>query len=67
MVFSNGGVNGVVIDVALGAKARGMPLIAVISVEHSQASSARHSSGKRLSDIADVTIDNGSPAGDALV
>jgi uncharacterized phosphosugar-binding protein len=67
MVFSNGGVNGVVIDVALGAQARGMPLIAVISVEHCQASSARHSSGKRLIDIADVTIDNCSPAGDALV
>jgi uncharacterized phosphosugar-binding protein len=67
MVFSNGGVNGVVIDVALGAKARGMPLIAVISVEHCQASSARHSSGQRLIDIADVTIDNCSPAGDALV
>ncbi|HMO59568.1 MAG TPA: sugar isomerase domain-containing protein, partial [Roseiflexaceae bacterium] len=38
IVFSNGGVNGVVIDVALGAKARGMPVIAVISVEHSLAS-----------------------------
>ena len=67
MVFSNGGVNGVVIDVALGAQARGMPVIAVISVEHCHASSARHSSGKRLIDIADVTIDNCSPAGDALV
>jgi uncharacterized phosphosugar-binding protein len=67
IVFSNGGVNGVVIDVALGAKARGMPVIAVVSVEHSMASAARHSSGKRLIDIADVTIDNCSPVGDALV
>ncbi|HMP41111.1 MAG TPA: SIS domain-containing protein, partial [Roseiflexaceae bacterium] len=67
IVFSNGGVNGVVIDVALGAKARGMPVIAVISVEHSLASTARHSSGKRLIDVADVTIDNCSPVGDALV
>jgi uncharacterized phosphosugar-binding protein len=67
MVFSNGGVNGVVIDVALGAKQRGMPVIACVSLQHCLASAAKHSSGKRLPDVADVTIDNCSPAGDALV
>src|SRR5262245_26281323 len=67
MVFSNGGVNEVVIDVALGARQRGMPLIAVVSLEHCRASRPRHSSDRRLTDIADVTIDNCSPAGDALV
>jgi len=67
MVFSNSGVNGVVIDVALGAKKRGMPLIGVVSMEHCQASTARHSSGKRLPDIADVTLDNCTPVGDAMV
>ncbi len=67
MVFSNGGVNAVVIDIALGAKARGMPVIAVVSMAHCLASPARHSSGKRLPDVADITLDNCSPAGDALV
>ena len=67
IVFSNGGVNGVVVDVALGAKRRGMPVIAVLSLAHSLASPVRHSSGQRLPDIADVTIDNCSPAGDAMV
>jgi uncharacterized phosphosugar-binding protein len=67
MVFSNSGVNGVVIDVALGAKARNLPLIGVVSVEHCLASTPKHSSGKRLTDICDVIIDNCSPAGDALV
>ncbi|HWQ12499.1 MAG TPA: sugar isomerase domain-containing protein, partial [Roseiflexaceae bacterium] len=67
IVFSNGGVNGVVVDVALGAKRRGMPVIAVVSLAHCLASPARHSSGQRLPDVADVTIDNCSPAGDALV
>jgi uncharacterized phosphosugar-binding protein len=67
VIFSNGGVNEVVIDVALGAKRRGMPVIAVVSLEHCLASAARHSSGQRLPDIADVVIDNCSPAGDALV
>ncbi len=67
MVFSNGGVNGVVIDVALGAKQRGMPVIGVVSREHCLASAPRHSSGKRLTDVCDVILDNCSPAGDALV
>jgi uncharacterized phosphosugar-binding protein len=67
IVFSNSGVNGVVIDVALAAKERGMPVIAVTSLEHCLGSPARHSSGKRLPDIADITIDNCSPAGDAFV
>ncbi|MGH2353714.1 MAG: sugar isomerase domain-containing protein [Chloroflexota bacterium] len=67
MVFSNSGVNGVVIDVALEAKRLGMPVIAVVSLEHCRASAPKHSSGKRLPEIADVTIDNCTPAGDALV
>lgn len=67
MVFSNSGVNAVVIDVALGAQARGLPVIGVVSMEHSMASTPKHSSGKRLSDIADITIDNCVPKGDALV
>ena len=67
IVFSNGGVNGVVIDVALGARHRGLPVIAVLSLAHSLASPARHSSGLRLADIADVVIDNCSPVGDAMV
>jgi uncharacterized phosphosugar-binding protein len=67
MVFSNSGVNGVVIDVALGAKQRGMPVIAVVSVAHCQQSTAKHSSGQKLIDIADLVIDNGAPAGDAMV
>lgn len=67
IIFSNSGVNQVVIDVAMGVKQRGMPVIAVVSVEHCLKSQPRHSSGNRLPELADVTIDNGSPAGDAMV
>lgn len=67
MIFSNSGVNNVIMDVALGAKARGMPVIGVLSVDHAHHTEARHSSGKRLLEVADVTIDNCTPAGDALV
>ncbi len=67
IIFSNSGVNEVIIDVALEAKSRGLPVIAVVSLDHCLASAAKHSSGHRLPDLADVTIDNCTPAGDALV
>jgi uncharacterized phosphosugar-binding protein len=67
LIFSNSGINEVVVEVALGAKQRGLPVIAVVSLDHCLHSSVRHSSGQRLPDVADVTIDNGTPGGDALV
>ncbi|MEM7134116.1 MAG: SIS domain-containing protein [Chloroflexota bacterium] len=67
MIFSNSGVNEVVVEVALEAKAQSLPVIAVVSMDHSMNSTPRHSSGKRLPEIADVTIDNCVPAGDAMV
>lgn len=67
IIFSNSGVNNVVMDVALGAKARGMKVIAVVSCAHTNATPPRHKSGLRLPDVADLTLDNCTPAGDALV
>lgn len=67
IVFSNSGVNEVVVEVALEAKARNLPVIAVVSLDHCLASKPRHSCGKRLPDLADITIDNCVPGGDALV
>lgn len=65
--FSSTGINGVVIDMALRAKAAGLPVIAVTSVQHADASATRHTSGKKLKEVADVVIDNCTPPGDAVV
>ncbi|MBC7871793.1 MAG: SIS domain-containing protein [Chitinophagaceae bacterium] len=67
IIFSNSGVNEVVVEMALEVKKLGLPLIALVSKDHCFHSAPKHSSGKKLSDIADVTLDNGTPAGDALV
>jgi uncharacterized phosphosugar-binding protein len=67
LIFSNSGVNEVVIDVALEAHRLNLPVIAVVSMDHCLSSPVKHSSGKRLPDIADVVIDNCTPAGDAMV
>ena len=67
LVFSAGGTSAVPIEIARGAQERGLPTIAVTSVAQSLATEAAHSSGKRLLDVADVVVDLGTPAGDALV
>lgn len=66
-VISSTGINNVVVEIALGAKARGMQVVAITSVAHQTATEPRHSSGKRLIDVADVVIDNCTPPGDASI
>ncbi|GAA4435910.1 sugar isomerase domain-containing protein [Phytohabitans houttuyneae] len=67
VIASNSGVNGVVVALALLVKERGHDLIAVTSLEHSERVTPLHASGKRLSDIADVVLDNGAPYGDVAL
>lgn len=67
VIASNSGINGLVVELALHIRQRGHQLIAFTSVEHSTKSESRHPSGKRLSEIADVVLDNGSPLGDVLL
>jgi uncharacterized phosphosugar-binding protein len=67
LIFSSTGINGVVIEVALYARAMGLPVVAVTSLDHSRATSSRHPSGRKLAEIADIVIDNASLAGDAAV
>jgi uncharacterized phosphosugar-binding protein len=67
MVFSAGGRSAVPIEMAIGARRRSLPVIAVTSVTQAKAGPARHSTGTRVTDHADVVIDIGTPLGDALV
>ena len=67
IVFSNSGTNLLPIEIGLGAKSRGLPVITVTSLAHSKASLSKHPSGKRLFEIADLVIDNCVPPGDAMV
>ena len=67
LIFSSTGINGVVIEIALYARKMGLPVVAVTSIDHGNATGSRHASGRKLMEIADLTIDNCSPAGDAVV
>jgi uncharacterized phosphosugar-binding protein len=52
---------------AMGARERGLPVVAVTSVAHASAGTPSHSSGTRLIDHADVVVDLCTPPGDALI
>jgi uncharacterized phosphosugar-binding protein len=67
MVFSAGGTTAVPIEIAQGARRRGVRVIAVTSVEQSAQSDPDPVTGKRLLEEADLVIDLCSPAADAVV
>jgi uncharacterized phosphosugar-binding protein len=67
IVFSHGGLNAAPIEAAAYARERGLKVITVSSLANASAARATHSSGKKLSDFADVAIDNCVPPEDALV
>jgi uncharacterized phosphosugar-binding protein len=67
VLASNSGVNGVVVELALRVKQHGHGLIAVTSMEHSGRVAPLHPCGKRLSELADVVLDNGAPYGDVAL
>lgn len=67
IVFSASGNTAVPIEMAMGARRRGIAVVAVTSLAQSLARAPEHSSGSRLLDHADVVIDLCTPPGDALV
>jgi len=67
IIISNSGRNPVPVQMAIGARKRGIPVIAVTSVAYSRAQPSRDKSGKRLFEVADVVIDNCGVPGDAVI
>lgn len=66
-LFSHSGINNVNIDIALEAKKRGMKVIAYGSAAGARGRTTRHSCGKTIFEIADVTVDTCVPYEDASV
>ena len=67
LIASNSGRNAYPVEMALGAKEKGAKVIAITSVDHSSKTASRHSSGKRLMEIADIVIDNCGVEGDSAL
>lgn len=67
IVISTSGIREIIIEMALGARARGLKVIGLLSREHCEQAKPAHASGKKLIDVADVILDNGAPQGDSLL
>jgi uncharacterized phosphosugar-binding protein len=67
VVISHSGCNGAPVEMALQASRRGLPVVAVTSLEHSRTVRSRHPSGLRLFEVAAISIDTGAPYADTAV
>jgi uncharacterized phosphosugar-binding protein len=67
MIFSASGLTAVPVEMARGARARGLRVIAVTSVAQSMSHDPDPEVGARLLDEADLVIDLCTPSADALV
>jgi uncharacterized phosphosugar-binding protein len=67
IVFSAGGSTAVPVEMARGARARGLRVVAVTSLAQSPSGAFEEGTGRRLADEADLVIDLCTPPADALI
>lgn len=67
VVISNSGINPLPVEVAIESKERGLTVIAITCLAHSQNVPSRHPSGKKLYEVADIVIDTQGVPGDAAL
>ena len=67
VIASSSGRNAVPVELARRARERRVEVIALVNLRHSEAFPSRHESGKKLPDVASLTIDNCGVVGDACV
>ena len=67
LIISSSGCNLVPIEMAEGFQQRGVKVVSIISLAHSNASQTRDPRGKKLQDFSDIVLDTGAPPGDAMV
>src|SRR5713101_2336444 len=67
IAISTSGIREVIVEMAEGARRRGLKVIAVLSRAHCDQAKPAHPSGKKLIDVADVVLDNGAPVGDTIL
>ncbi|MGI8603850.1 MAG: sugar isomerase domain-containing protein [Verrucomicrobiales bacterium] len=67
LVVSSSGCNVVPIEMAQEFQRRRVKVVGLVSKAHAEASASRHWANKKLHEIADLVLDTGAPAGDAMV
>lgn len=69
LAISSSGCNAVTIDVAIEARSAGMFVVALTSLANANATAStfRHTSGRKLHEVADLVLDQQAPPGDSAV
>jgi uncharacterized phosphosugar-binding protein len=67
LVISSSGTNVVPVEMAEQFQKHGIKVVALITKDHSIASASKRNDGRKLGDFANLTLDTGAPAGDAMV
>ncbi len=67
LIISSSGGNLVPIEMAEGFRRKGVKVVSIVSLRHSEATATRHPGGVRLQDASDLVLDTGAPVGDAMV
>jgi uncharacterized phosphosugar-binding protein len=67
VVISTSGIREVIVEMAEGARRRGLRVVGVVSRAHCDQAKPAHPSGKKLTDVCDLVLDNGAPVGDSLL
>jgi uncharacterized phosphosugar-binding protein len=67
IVISTSGIREVIVEMAEGARRRGLKVIGVVSRAHCEQARPALASGRKLTDVVDVVLDNGAPVGDSLL
>ena len=67
IIISVSGIRPLIVEMATGARKRGLPVISMVSRKHCESSKAGHKSGKKLIDVSDIVIDSQCPPGDCVI
>ena len=67
LIISSSGCSLVPVELAELFQSKGIPVVAIVSKVHAEASASKRSDGKKLMDFAQIVLDTGAPIGDAMV
>lgn len=67
LVISSSGCNVVPIEMAELFQQQGVKVVALLTKNHSDASTSKRADGKKLGDFSDLILDTGAPVGDAML
>lgn len=67
LIISSSGCNVVPIEMAELFQKMKVKVVAILTKQHSERSRSKRADGKKLGDFADLILDTGAPAGDAMI